>query len=72
MKASIIIPVLNEVNYIDGCLLSIIQNTSCFKDIEILLIDGGSNDGTIDIIKKYTKKYNNVHLFLLQDVHFLL
>jgi glycosyltransferase involved in cell wall biosynthesis len=63
MKASVIIPVLNEIDYIEACLLSVIQNTACFKDIEILLIDGGSTDGTIDIIKKYAANYKNIYLF---------
>ena len=63
MKASIIIPILNEANYIDNCLLSIIENNSCFNDSEVLLIDGGSSDGTIEIINKYIVKYKNIHLF---------
>jgi glycosyltransferase involved in cell wall biosynthesis len=47
---SIITPVLNGVNYIEKNILSILQLKIKYEHI---IIDGGSIDGTIDIIKKY-------------------
>ena len=48
---SVIIPVYNGENYISEALNSIIFQT--YRNLEILIIDGGSTDSTIKIIKKY-------------------
>lgn len=48
---SIIIPAYNVKDYVGKCLLSIIKQT--FKEIEILIIDDGSNDGTKEIIELF-------------------
>jgi glycosyltransferase involved in cell wall biosynthesis len=50
-KISIIIPTFNQGNFIEETILSIIDQD--FKNFEIIIIDGGSNDGTLDIVKKY-------------------
>jgi len=63
MKVSIIIPILNEINYLRQCLDSIINNTTIIDDTEILLIDGGSKDGTIEIINEYVSKYKNIKYY---------
>ncbi|NEO53415.1 MAG: glycosyltransferase family 2 protein [Okeania sp. SIO3B5] len=46
---SIIIPVLNEVSTITQTIST--AQTAKDKDIEIIVVDGGSNDGTIELIK---------------------
>ena len=49
---SVIIPTYNEVNYIEP-LLSRIQSCSSQKHIkEIIIVDGGSSDGTLDVLNK--------------------
>ncbi len=48
---SFITVVFNSAQYLEATLLSIIDQT--FREIEIIIIDGGSTDGTVDIIKKY-------------------
>lgn len=63
MKVSIIIPILNEINYLRQCLDSIINNTTIIDNTEILLIDGGSKDGTIEIINEYVSKYKNIKYY---------
>jgi glycosyltransferase involved in cell wall biosynthesis len=54
---SIIIPILNEEKYIAKCLDSIIESDFDKEKMEVLLIDGGSSDKTVEIIKNYQKKY---------------
>jgi len=52
-KISIITVVFNNVENIEKTIKSVFNQT--YKNIEYIVIDGGSTDGTIDIIKKYKK-----------------
>lgn len=60
---SIIIPVLNEKNYIDRCIKSIISQDYPKDKMEIIFIDGMSTDGTVKIIKNYMKEYDYIKMF---------
>jgi len=51
MKVSIITAVYNGVETIEGCIKSVVGQN--YPDIEHIIIDGGSTDGTLDVIKKY-------------------
>src|SRR3989304_9398644 len=51
MKISVITVVFNNRNYIEGCIKSVLDQT--YKNLEYVVVDGGSSDGTLDIIKKY-------------------
>lgn len=51
---SIITIVYNDYQNIEKTILSVINQT--YKNIEYIIIDGGSSDGTIDVIKKYENK----------------
>lgn len=53
-KISIITVSFNAVNVIEETILSVINQS--FPNIEYIIIDGGSTDGTTDIIKKYADK----------------
>jgi glycosyltransferase involved in cell wall biosynthesis len=57
-EISIIIPIYNEEKYIAKCLDSIIKSDFDKDKMEVLLVDGGSSDKTIEIIKEYQKKYS--------------
>jgi glycosyltransferase involved in cell wall biosynthesis len=59
---SIICPVYNEEKYISKCLDSIL-NQNYNGDLELLLIDGISSDGTRQIIDSYCDKHPNIILF---------
>ena len=52
IKVSIITVTYNSAKYVDDCINSIIRQT--YKNIEYIVIDGNSTDGTLDIIKKYS------------------
>ena len=53
---SIIIPALNEESYINHCLESIKKLDAKNLDIEIIVVDNGSHDNTIEICESYDAK----------------
>ena len=53
MKISIIVPIYNIKSYIERCIESLITQT--YDDLEILLVNDGSTDGSGEVIKKYEK-----------------
>jgi glycosyltransferase involved in cell wall biosynthesis len=57
IEISVIIPIYNEEKYIAKCLDSIIKSDFDKDKMEVLLVDGGSSDKTVEIIKEYQKKY---------------
>ncbi|NMA84272.1 MAG: glycosyltransferase family 2 protein [Epulopiscium sp.] len=62
---SIIIPVRNEERYIERCLYSVLNQDYAKEHLEIIFVDGKSNDKTKEIITQYTKEYN--HIILLEN-----
>lgn len=54
IQISIIIPSFNQAQYLEQTILSIINQN--IENIEIIVMDGGSTDGSVDIIKKYSDK----------------
>jgi len=61
--ASIIIPVLNEAKYIESCINSIVFSTKGIEEMELIIIDGGSKDDTLSIVKNLIKSYSYIKLF---------
>ena len=53
-KVSIIIPVYNVEKYLRQCLDSVVNQT--YKDIEIICIDDGSTDSSLEILHEYSNK----------------
>lgn len=58
VKVSVVIPIYNVENYLEDCLDSIVNQT--LKDIEIICVNDGSTDNSLDIINKYAEKDNRM------------
>ena len=53
-KFSIIIPVYNVEEYLEECLESIVNQS--FKDFEVICVNDGSTDNSLEILQKYAEK----------------
>lgn len=59
-KITVIMPSLNVVQYIRPCMESVLAQT--LQDMEILAIDAGSDDGTLEILQEYAEMDRRVHV----------
>lgn len=59
-KVSVIIPVYNVEKYLRECLDSVVNQT--LKDIEIICINDGSTDNSLQILEEYTQKDNRIKI----------
>ena len=57
-RLTIITPVLNGVRFIEYCLRNVIDQ--CCPDMEHIIVDGGSTDGTVEIIRRYAAEYPHI------------
>ena len=53
-KISVVTVCFNAVNNLENTILSVLGQT--YSNIEYIIIDGGSSDGTVDILKKYSDR----------------
>lgn len=57
---SICIPTYNGARYLEACMDSVLSQT--YKDIEILIVDDGSTDTTLEILERYTTSDQRIRL----------
>ena len=56
MRVTIVMPVYNGEQYIEYAIKSIVNQS--YKNIQLILVDGGSTDGTMDIVNKYADAFD--------------
>ena len=57
-KVSVIIPVYNVEQYLRECLDSVVGQS--LKDIEIICVNDGSTDGSLDILREYASRDDRI------------
>ncbi len=61
IKISVIIPIYNGEEYLEQCIQSVFNQT--LKEIELICVDDGSVDNSVQIIQKYAEKDKRISLF---------
>ena len=62
---SVIVPVYNVNNYLERCINSILEQN--YQNMEIILVDDGSTDGSSIICDNYSKRYENIKVIHKQN-----
>ena len=60
ITVSIVIPICNVEKYLDECLDSVVHQT--LDSFEIICVNDGSKDNSLNICKKYAEKYKNIRI----------
>ncbi|PEL42221.1 teichoic acid biosynthesis protein B [Bacillus toyonensis] len=64
-KLSVVITNYNKERYLAQCLQSVIEQT--LKGIEIIVVDDGSTDNSMAVLRQYEKQYNNLKVYKQQN-----
>lgn len=67
MRLSILIPMYNAKKFIGNCIESILSQSIAEEDYEIIIIDDGSKDNSVDLVKNYAKQHKNIILHQEQN-----
>jgi glycosyltransferase involved in cell wall biosynthesis len=62
---SVITPVYNGIRFIESCITNVIEQ-AC-PDMEHIIVDGGSADGTVEIINRYADRYRHIRWLSEKD-----
>ena len=65
VKVSIIMPVYNASKYIEQSVISV--NNQSLKDIELICIDDGSTDNSLELLNKLKDKYDFIKIFTQEN-----
>ena len=66
-KVSVIIPVYNTEKYLRECLDSVINQS--LKEIEIICVNDGSTDNSLEILKEYAAKDNRITVLTQENLY---
>lgn len=62
---SVIVPVYNGQDYLEGCIDSIEKQT--YKNLEIIIVNDGSTDDTAAVCVRLRETYDNLHVITTED-----
>ena len=62
-KATVIVPVYNVEEYLETCLMSLVNQTISKDQMEVLVINDGSKDNSYEICKEFAEKYSFIKAF---------
>lgn len=57
---SVIVPIYNSEKYLNQCLTSLVKQT--YSDLEIILVNDGSTDSSMNICEKFKKEDDRIIL----------
>ena len=66
-RVSLIIPIYNMAKWLDTCFRSILNQSIDPQMVEVLMIDDGSEDNSLDIMKRYSEKYSNFKCYTKEN-----
>ena len=66
-RVSLIIPIYNMAEWLDTCFRSILNQSIDPQMVEVLMIDDGSEDNSLDIMKRYSEKYSNFKCYTKEN-----
>src|SRR5260370_40612992 len=52
LKISIVSPSFNQAKFLENCLLSVKEQN--YPNVEHIVVDGGSSDGSVEILRRYS------------------
>lgn len=65
VKVSIVVPVYNVEKYLEQCMESLLKQT--LKDIEIICVNDGSTDGSLEILENFARKDSRVRVITKEN-----
>ena len=63
MQLSVIIPMYNAEKYIKRCIESVYRQDLDINNFELLVVNDGSTDNSLEIVKDYFTSYKNIRFF---------
>lgn len=65
VKVSVVIPVYNAEKFLDDCLTTLIKQS--LQEIEILCVNDGSTDGSLEVLRRYEKEDARIRVFTQEN-----
>ena len=57
-----VIPTLNEEDFIEPCVRSLMSGDESLREVPLVIVDGGSDDATVNIVERLMEEFPNLSL----------